>query len=219
LLALSASTQYIVYEVDSVITFVAALILLLRDPRAKVQEKVLDAVLISSNKTMQELSGLEAEAYTYVPKGDSVSEVVILPRSNPNPVSMGQRVEIVPPGRALAEVFTREAGVAHPTLDEVRGSLPFVLRESLGLAISATVDVREDSVEVMIRGSSASCGCKGKPGDRVSGSIGCTVASFMGVLVCASTRRPVLLGECINDDSAGTWVIPMTLGQSASGAR
>jgi len=217
-LLLSASTQYIVYEVDSVVSFVAALILLLRDPRTRVQGKVLDAVLISSNKTMQELSGLEAESYVYMPKGNAVSEVVVVPRNKPSLASMGQRVEIIPPGRTLAEVFTREAGVAHPTLEEVRASLPYVLRESLGLAESASVDVREDMVDVTILGSSVSCGCKGKPGDQVSGSIGCTVASFMGVLVSASTKRPVLLGECIRDDSSGTWKIPMTLGQSPSGA-
>ena len=218
-LFLSVSTQYIVYEVDSVVSFVAALILLLRDPRARVQEKVLDAVLISSNKTMQELSSLEAEGYTYVPKGGTVSEVVVVPGSKAKLVSMGQRIEIVPPGRTLAEVFTREAGVAHPTLDEVRASLPSVLRESLGFAESASIDLREDNVEVTIIGSSASCGCKGKPGAQPSGSIGCTVASFMGVLVCASTKRPVLLGECIRDNSSGTWKIPMTLERLPSGAK
>ena len=216
-LLLSVSTQYIVYEVDSVVSFVAALILFLRDPRARIQGNVLDAVLISSNRTMRELSGLEAEAFTYVPKGEGVSEVVVVPGIKPNHVTLGQRIEIIPPGRTLAEVFTREAGVAHPTLNEVRASLPSVLRDGLGLAESVAVEVRGDGVEVTMSGSSVSCGCKGVPGVRVRGAIGCTVASFLAVVISASTTRSVFLGECIRDDSAGVWKIPMVLERSSSG--
>jgi len=114
-LVLSVYDQFIVFEVDSVLAFLVAVVLLFRDTGARVQPAVMGAMLLSSEKAIAELTS-EAGGYTYLPLGASVEDVVVVPSrlaaqrplaGNPHPPD-GM---MTPPGRALAILFFRESGL------------------------------------------------------------------------------------------------------------
>ncbi|MDG6902224.1 MAG: hypothetical protein JRM80_09725 [Nitrososphaerota archaeon] len=218
LLIFSASTQYIIYEVDSVITFVAAVVLLFRDPHARVQAEVLDAVLLSTNETIIGLSENGGERYAYLPKGNDVGGVVAAPDRDARPIGgRAPPAETVPPGRALAVAFGRISGATHPNLESLEANLSYVLRENFGIAESVAIERRGDDVDVTLKGSTVPCGCNVARPAEPTGTIGCTIASFLAILVSASTKRPLLLGKCVRDDAEGTWRVPMTLKPSTEG--
>jgi hypothetical protein len=77
-LVIAVSDQFIVFEIDSIIAFLAALVLLFKDPRARVQARVFDAVMGSTDEAIGELSASDA-GFTYVPAGNGVEMVVIVP--------------------------------------------------------------------------------------------------------------------------------------------
>jgi hypothetical protein len=202
----------------------AAALLLFRDPRARVQARVLDAMSLSSEQTIEELSAPLATGFTYLQKGNGVEDVVVVPTAStyyglPNyrPAWIPS-VEITPPGRRLAQLYKREAGLADVTMETIRSSLPEVMRENFGLARSVEIESNDASggVKVLLHGASTTCGCGN--GDQTQthekGCIGCTMSSFLAVLVSTATKRPVSLHRCIHDISIDEWAVSMTLGQS-----
>ena len=77
-LVIAVSDQFIVFEIDSIVAFLAAIVLLFKDPRARVQARVFDAVMGSTDEAIGELSASDA-GFTYVPTGEGVEMVVIIP--------------------------------------------------------------------------------------------------------------------------------------------
>lgn len=221
LLVLSAYDQFIVFEIDSVAAFLVAVFLLFRDPRARVQTGVFEAILGSTDKAIEELSTLTTVSFTYVPTGPGVDGVVVVAegpkkrlRANSTRVSAPPTRELTPPGRGLANLFVREAGIGELTMDKLGASLPNAMRERFSLASSTEVVSDGDNVSITLRGATATCTCatSGSEQSPSNSSIGCPVASFAAVLVCAATKRPVTLKPCTLDTGTGAWKISMSLG-------
>ena len=219
-LVLAVSNQFIVFEVDSIVAFLVAIFLLFRDPRARVQARVLDAILLSSDQTIEELAVSSKAGFAYVPAGNNVEDVVVVPAGlvkatmpNGAPTSEPSLV-ITPPGRELARLYNRETGLTHVTMDALRISLSEMMRENFGLARSVSIDSKDDIVRITLHGASATCTC-GSAGDQAAsaGRIGCTLASFLAVLVATATERSTSLEPCVHDTSADNWVVSMSLGQ------
>ena len=218
-LVIAVSDQFIVFEIDSIVAFLAAVVLLFKDPRARVQARVFDAVMVSTDEAIGELSASDA-GFTYVPAADGVEMVVIIPESQkgaplPNGApSKAPSVEaLTPPGRGLAKLYVREMGVTHLTIDVLRASLPEAMRENFGLARSVDIVSTDDRVDVTLRGASTTCTCGlGQAKSSTKGSVGCAVASFLAVVVSAATNKPVLLEPCVHEASTGSWTIPMRFG-------
>jgi hypothetical protein len=223
-LILAVYDQFIVFEVDSIVAFMAAALLLFRDPRARVQARVLDAMSLSSDQTIQELSVPVAVGFTYLQKGNGVEDVVVVPAVSTyyglpsGPLASSPPMEITPPGRRLAELYKREAGLTDVTMEAIRSSLPEVMRENFGIARSVEIDSNDggDGVKVLLHGASATCGCEEAEQAQSAGKgcIGCVVSSFFAVLVSTATKRPVSLQRCLHGISTDEWTVSMTLGQS-----
>jgi len=219
LLLFSVYDQFIVYEVDSVVAFLVGVVLLLRDPRARVQVGVLDAMQLSSGETIAELSS-DAEGYTYLPEGESVEDVVVVPTPSSSSSlpkeSLRPSQRITPPGRALATLFLRESGLSRATMDGLAVSLPRTIRENLGLADSLSIRSKGDRVDVVLHGPTAVCKPRSDETDPSShGVVGCTVASFLAVLYSSASKRPVVLEDCVHDAAKDTWSIGLNIEPAA----
>lgn len=219
LLILSAYHPNIIIEIDSIVSFLAAVILLVKDPRSRVQTRVLDAIVLSSDQAIAELSAQSGVSYTYLPTGNSVLDVFMVPTPAGNGATPASdpaeevTVKLTPPGRGLAVLFKREAGLAQITMDALTVSLPSVMRENFGLADSVDIDGNGESIVVTLSNPTATCDCgRNMPRDGSKGYIGCTVASFLAVLFSTATRRQVTLERCVHDSDAETWRISMNLG-------
>jgi hypothetical protein len=219
-LVLSVYDQFIVYEVDSVVAFLVGVVLLFRDTRARVQAGVLDAMLLSSGQAIAELSS-DADGYTYMSLGESVDDVVVVPTGS-EPLARPKRglrqsqKRITPPGRALATLFLREAGLTHATMDGLAVSLPRIVCENLGLADSLSIRDKGERVEVVLRGPASVCrGRSDGTNPALRGVVGCTVASFLAVLYSSASKRPVVLEDCVRDEATDTWRIGLNLGPAA----
>jgi hypothetical protein len=218
-LVLAVYDGFVVFEVDSVIALLAAIFLLFRDPRARIQAGVLDAILITSDKAIAELTGSPIARFTYVTTGKSVDDVVVIPADYveapvPNTGSPDTPPLIfTPPGRGLAKPYTRETGLTQLTMDALSASLSETMREGFGLARSVDIDSKDDGVKITLHGASATCNCVGGP-TQTAGTFGCTIASFLAVLVTTATKRSVTLERCVHEASMDTWTISMRLGQS-----
>lgn len=81
LIALSYESSSPVFAVNSVVAFLAAIVLLLRGQSQAVQARVTSRMLSSSQRLIEELSteGFGDTSYQYYPSGKSVSEVVVVP--------------------------------------------------------------------------------------------------------------------------------------------
>jgi hypothetical protein len=219
-LALSVYDQFIVFEVDSVVSFLIAVVLLFREPRARVQTGVLDAMLLSSSQAIAELAS-HASGYAYLPLGESVEDVVVVPTrsgstSPPTRDLYPSQNRITPPGRALATLFLRESGLTHLTMDGLSVSLPKIVRENLGLADSLSIVDKGGRVELILRGPASVCrASSGGTSPSTCGVVGCTVASFFAVLYSIASQRPVVLQDCVRDEATDTWSIGLNLGPAA----
>lgn len=218
LLLLSYLTQYIVFEIDSIIAFLAALVLFFSEPRRRVQTRVMDAILNSNQRSVAELAARQSDAYEYVPAASGVSGVNLSPVQS-NPAHNEKSAPgFTPPGRALAELFVREAGIPVPSFDALEASLPQVVTENFGLARSAKLIRKDNTITLLLESPSFECPCRNDTDSPGSGVPGCTVASFLAVLVCAAESKPLMLTECSKDQSKDTWQVSVHLLNSGIGS-
>jgi hypothetical protein len=221
LLVLSLIRENIVFEVDSVVCFLAAIFLLFKDPRNRVQARVLDAIMLTSNEALAELSAVAelsaGVSFDYVATGGKVSDVSVL-RSRtyktalPNGgIRAPHSLKLTPPGRGLAELFVRETGLKDVSIEALKVTLPSMMRENFGLAESVNFDIKDYEAEVVLHQPSSVCKCEDEP-HVTGGYLGCTVASSLAVLVCFATKRSVKLRRCIRDPATDAWKISMALG-------
>ena len=213
LLVLSQVTQSIVFEIDSLVAFLAALVLLLSEPRRRVHASLVDAILSSNEMSIADFAAKESDTYEYVPRTKGVSGVILTPASHAGlHLAAGNGVlRVTPPGRALAELFMREAGVSSPTFESLQASLPQVISENFGLANSARLTREGDLVRVVLGRPSFECPCSNGGLAGRSGVVGCTVGSFIAVLVCAAEGRSLELQSCQRDSNSDTLEIAMRL--------
>lgn len=211
LLVLSFLTQYIVFEIDSILAFLVSIVLLFSDPRRRVQSPVMDAILDSSGRSIQELAVKQSEQYEYLPAAKGVSGVVLVPVMASNgilKIDGSEASYVTPPGRALAELFVKVVGLPYPSINSLEASLPRVVTENFGLARSMRLFRNGDSVTMSLGSPSFKCPC-GEGRVERKGVAGCPVASFLAVLVCAAEGRPLILSECSRDSAADTWQVSM----------
>ncbi|HEV2139128.1 MAG TPA: hypothetical protein VGR53_09830 [Nitrososphaerales archaeon] len=215
-LVLSIPLKSVVLEIDSVVSFAVAAILLLKEDRNRVQSRVLNAVVSSLGTTIARLSSKAGSWYLYTPLGKAVSDVVVMgmPDAETKEGSAGV-FEVVPPGMGLAELFAREAQGVSFTRESLNQLLPSVIHENFGLAEAAQIVSHNGRVEVLLRKPAIICSCQ-KDESRTNGVVGCTVSSFLGVLYSFATQRTLSLDRCETDPEEGTWKISMTLGNSAA---
>jgi hypothetical protein len=218
-LLLSVPLKSVVLEIDSVVSFAVAAILLLKENRSKVQSRVLTAVVSSLGTTIAELSSRAGSSYLYAPLGNTVSDVVVLgkPESSTN-AGAGGEFQIVPPGKGLAELFARESEGVSITRESLNNLIPSVINENFGLAEAAEVTSRNGRVEVLLRKPAIFCSCQ-KDESKSNGVVGCTISSFLAVLYSFGSQGPLSLDRCVTDLEARTWKISMALEVKAAWAR
>src|ERR1700730_319893 len=80
-IVLSYRTGNILFQLDSIVSFLAALILLFRDTTHTVQARVVNRILTSSHQLIADLSayGLGGSSFHYVPEGRRVGDVMLVP--------------------------------------------------------------------------------------------------------------------------------------------
>ncbi len=206
-LLLSYFTQFIVFEVDSIISFLAALVLLFTDSRKKANVRVLDAVLASSDRTISEIAPPGSMTFTYTLEGKGVSGVSLVGRDGSGP---GEKTaKLHPPGSELSELFVREAGVRNLTWDSLEALLPAAITETFGLANSVSVERHDEIVSFVLRSPSFECPCSGAEGPGSFGVVGCTIASFLAVLACGASASDVQLMRCKKDRETDTWEVSL----------
>jgi hypothetical protein len=80
-IALSYRTGNLLFQFDSIVSFLAALVLLFRDTSHRVQARVVNRILTSSHELIADLSdyGLGGSGFLYVPEGRKVGDVMLVP--------------------------------------------------------------------------------------------------------------------------------------------
>ena len=213
LLALALATSSVVFEVDSVVSFLAAGVLLLSDPRRRADVRVMDAIISSGSRAVADLTANSAGA-TYAPRGKRRGDVVLV-LDGQGATSKQAGTTMTAPGAALAELFFREYGVP-PSVEALEASLTTALQD-YGLASSAKVLPSKPGLRLVLGDPGFDCECAGAPGPD-DGLVGCPVASFLAIALCAATGGSVVLGRCAHDRDAGTWEVSMETRQ-LKGAR
>lgn len=78
---LSYRTGSVLFQFDSIVSFIAAVVLLFRDTTHTVQARVVNRMLTSSRQLIADLSayGLGGSSFLYVPEGRRVADVMLVP--------------------------------------------------------------------------------------------------------------------------------------------
>ena len=214
LLLLSYLSPNVVFQVDSVASFLVAMILLLRDPRSRVQTRVLDAFMMSTDRAIAQLSAQSGSSFAYLPEGKTVTDVAVVGtggEATRHAEAPSNPSRFVPPGRALAELFVRESGGRELSVENLKNFAEPILTDNFGLADSVSVDVTPKRAVVSLVRPSTRCGTAGADS---KGVVGCSVASFLAVLFAKASGHPVILDECEYDQGAETWKITMEFGKA-----
>jgi hypothetical protein len=143
---LSYRTGNLLFEFDSIVSFLAALVLLFRDTTHSVQARVVNRILTSSHELVADLSayGLGGSSFLYVPEGRRVGDVMLVPQrageaTPPTPpsdkdeggvpaASSGpanpQQARVAGSGSRSAESAPTESGMIKDVQDDSRASAP-----------------------------------------------------------------------------------------------
>jgi len=227
-LVLSVQYPYIIFEMDSIVAFIAGLVLITKEQQRTVQAPVLNAILASCDRLVADLSRERSGSFFYyVPSGDGPSEVVILSRKGAptyleellllDGIAPQNSAVLTPPGRALAQLYQRELGLGNMSEEALLNSIPDSVKRRFALADKASVAMTKDSAEITLSHASLLDSCQTETESASFGRIGCTVASFFAVLFASATGRIVVLRSCEHDEAVSAWKIPMTLGPKCGG--
>ncbi|MDG6935223.1 MAG: hypothetical protein JRN68_11100 [Nitrososphaerota archaeon] len=209
---LSYFTKSFVFEADSVVSFIAALLLFTTEQSDTVQKRVVGKVIGSFDTILSELAppSLSDGNVIFVPMSSSVESVVTLlePPGSNDGSDIVTPLTFTPLGRGLAELILREMGQTNPSVDSLLESLPHLVTGELALATG--IQIRSTSVDeyefildhpVMINGIS---GNKTKPVTSVIGSL-------FGVLLAYSSQRNVSIVDYNTNPAEGTERIVMKI--------
>ncbi len=207
LAVLSYRYPSIVIEVDSVISFAGAIVLLYRDTSHSVQLRVVDRILESSHDLTRSLASLnlsDSKFFYYVQRGKSVQDVVVIPSEQAEGVPDLEKetapskdpalLELVPSGRSLAQLFLREMPVESFGFEDLVTSLPSVVSGALGLASTASISRVNDIVEVKLLRPVLKNACGN--GEPIQISLVCESCSLFAILICQASRRTVIVESC-----------------------
>jgi hypothetical protein len=134
-------------------------------------------------------------------------------------VPVATKSKLVPPGRALAELIYREFQTEERlTPAQLARSLPNVLTQSFGLAVSASLSGSEGTIEIRLLHPALRNSCGGPTESRTGkGIIGCSVCSCLAVLICYSSYRLITLHGCSYDIDSDTSTLSLVLGPKPQG--
>lgn len=200
----------IVLQINSVVSFSVAIVLLVRDPRPRAQTRVLDSLMNSANASLAQLSSMSGSDFVYRQGGATVSEVTVEAAGPPTtgPGRAANGAKLIPPGRTLAELIAREGGAKALTADYLEGGLGPILTDGYGLAESVKVVVGKTRVTVTLVSPAVACTSSESGG---AGVLGCPVSSAVAVLFAAATKTGVSLRPCARGPASDTWTIVMDL--------
>ena len=199
----------LVFEIESIVAFIGALVLIFKDSTRSVQLRVVTRIADSAQSIIEGLatSGATRGGFHYVSYGHKISDVFVVP-INSSPLERGtvstfglsekdvQRLKFVPPGRGLAELFEREVGVSQETLPGTLEALPDVLAESFELVASAVVNRDGNRVEVKLVRPLLKQSCADTSLSVQDGRIGCPICSMIAILLCKYSGSPVVIEGC-----------------------
>ena len=120
-IVLSYRTGNLLFEFDSIVSFLAALILLFRDTSHTVQARVVNRILTSSRQLVADLSayGLGGSGFLYVPEGRKVGDVMLVPQTGSEvarPVPSLDKAEGGIPAASMSSATSQPSDVGAPEL-------------------------------------------------------------------------------------------------------
>jgi hypothetical protein len=208
-LGLSLLLSSVVLEIDSVVSFAVAAILFLKEPRGKVQSKVLSAMALSQGSTIAELSSRAGSGFCYTPLGKGISDVAVVNSPDGVPGRQSDLFSIIPPGMGMATLFARETDGSPITIDSLKYLLPSIIKENFGLAGGVEIKTGDNRVEIVLRNPAVHCNCENDE-PRSTAVVGCTVSSFLAVLYTFTSQRALYLDRCSTDAETRMWRISMS---------
>ncbi|MGI0079916.1 MAG: hypothetical protein ACRECH_09860 [Nitrososphaerales archaeon] len=219
----------IVFQIDSVISLLAAIAVFLRGERSSMQIRIVNRMLDSSTQALNEMSSFSfgpAPVFSYVPLGKKLVDVVVVANTevrqpsaleastdggatmSPQQSNILQKT-LVPPGRSLAELYARELGVVI-SMDALIQSLRNVICERFELASSLSVKQSEGNlIEVTLSHPAVRQSCTTAP---TQGIVGCPLSSMLAVLFCHASNRIVSLEQCVFQGERDALEISLGLG-------
>ena len=228
LLALSAgllliSYRYpnIVVEIDSVVSFAAALILFFKDAVHSVPLRVVDRILESSGLLNEQFADfLGATDYEYIPKGEKLADVkLVLLKSETkaeqtmihSSPSQSTVIELVPVAQSLSQLFVREMGPVNHELASLVDAMQLVFSERLGLSTASRMEVDGERVTVDISKPLLKSPCTESKANSSDYSLKCIVCSLLASLVSFYSKKVVRIEACHQEDSGSTLTIDLVL--------
>lgn len=221
----------VVFQIDSIVCLLAAIAVFLRGERSSMQLRIVHRMLESSNQILDEVSSLsfgKSPVFNYVPLGEKLTDVVVAPISEVSRptalqtstngqsvvsplVSNVTQVNLIPPGRSLAELYRRELNLPISN-DLLVQSLRTIICERFELGSSVTVQEAQDgkSIEITLDRPAVRQSCMPSDSD---GMIGCPISSMLAVLFCQATKRVVSLMSCKFDEEENKLKIHLSIGE------
>lgn len=219
----------IIFQIDSIVCLLAAIAVFLRGEGSSMQTRIVNKMLQSSGLITDELSSLffgSSAGFGYSQIGSKVTDVVVSSHSENlraqalETSTNGQtsvrplqsdfsEANLIPPGRALAELYERELNLAIST-DLLIQSLRSIICERFELGSTLSVKQAPDgnSVEISLSRPAVRQSC---PTSRVNGIIGCPISSMIAVLFSHATKRIVRIQQCTFDEEKNELKIFLTL--------
>ena len=221
LLVLSYRFRTIVLEVNSVVAFVAGLILLFRDVRHTVQSRIVDRILISNAELVQSLSpSLHGVKLSYVPRAPGSSNVVVVPSAEAegffrkDSTDYKASVELIPPGSSLAELFHREIDSESSSLDDVLRQASSIISDRFDLASSTIMRKDKENLEFILARPTIAASCSdGGESDR-SSRLGCPICSMFATVVCSTAQRETTIEKCERNSQRDILTVKVKMGRS-----
>ncbi|HZW57130.1 MAG TPA: hypothetical protein VFF30_12645 [Nitrososphaerales archaeon] len=211
-LILSYFSNFIVFEIDSLVAFIAAIILLTREPSNSIQSRLVNRILDSLSTLNDQLAqGLSFRDVVYVATGPKVSDVVL---GTSDPV----REALEPPGKSLAQLFCRQMNADHVTLSDLDVQLPRILTQDFRLASDVVVNRDGDSkVDVRILNPALNCSNRAVAPGNNTGMIGCALGSLVAILYANATTKVVRLVDCSTSKGRNMLDVRLSLTEKAGG--
>lgn len=232
-LAISYKYPNYIVEVDSIVAFIAALVLLYKDRGQFVQLRVANRILNSSEDLIDALAESVSSDLTfrYVPKGPRISDVSLIgcteqPKAAEKreetsgdaetilkKVKGGRQIDernFVPVGRGLAQLFVREMGSRNSDLDSFINLFPSFFSENFGLSRSVNVTKIDDvHVEFSIMHPALANSHLSSESEH---RFGCITCSLIATLVCFITGREITVRDCSYDFKHDISIVKLELG-------
>ena len=214
---LSYFTKSIVLEADSVVSFVAALLLFTTEQSDTVQKRVMEKVLGSFDKIILEFapSGLRDYRLVFMPMAKGVESVVSLlepigtqTEDNPN-----TPYTFTPLGRGLAELALREIGQSNPTIETVLDTLPRLVTGELALATGLEIKPISENLYEFVFVRPVTLDGTSKEEKRAITSI---TGSLVGVLLAHSSKRNITIEDYSLDTNQGNETFVIKINEKGS---